>query len=154
MIYTEDKIKEEENRIAEWKNFYKADYLDFLQQVDEIILNKDIVSYIKTISNMDIIEKYKSKAEFAYLCLIFEILKEEVKAGVDNYILQLGNNREEIIEIIDSFRFLLWRIEFAKDMDAANEFMNLAKTGNVSSVFINFLINTSNYDKRSILGDE
>lgn len=146
MAYTNLEIETKEKRVKEWKELYQDGYLNFLAVVDNLIAKNDSVGFIRAITDIDNIEKYKTKSEFAYLCLIVEILKEEIRDNSYSLILSLGNSREEIVEVIDIFRFLLWRIEFAKDCEAEKDLTAMIFGLKLSEAFVSIITKTSCYD--------
>jgi uncharacterized protein YhfF len=142
---TEAYARQREEIYSKWQKQYGSQEQKLLQQMDELLKRGDKTSHeelLAIFSKKEIIEPYKvSSNPLIELSTVMEIYKLEAEAGEAHTILDMKKagkplSREELEERVRELRFLMWRMEFAKEEDAGEKILRYIKENQVSPFFL------------------
>ena len=141
-----------------WNKIDKLeDYVD-KQQYKKIVSdlldehNAESIEQLATLyEDRDFIRNYASEdAELGYIYIVICIYREEKKECEKNNILSVRRTKDELIELISQFKFLLWRIELLHEDDAVDMLMHYFDYENLSVIFLVEMIRIGSIDRASM----
>lgn len=135
---------------AEWHKSNDENLKRYLVKVDELLIKNDFVGFLHLVDDESTIVRFGKSSEFAWVCLIAEIVRLEATLKFEPGIISHRKNRREVIKEIDELRFLFWRIEFAEDEEAINELYEYIVRTNVSPAAFSIVLDSSAYNKDSM----
>lgn len=153
-MHTEEYAQKMEKEEWGWNQKNKKQQEIYIEQIEERLQEGTEVSRKKLLAlfnDKEFIETYKTENDFAYMIVIMQIYENEKGAGEEKTILDLGKGRKEIIEELQKMKFILWRIEFAKDVGAKDVIVEFIKQKQATPEMLRYVIHTSVYDKQRIV---
>lgn len=152
--HTEEFIKEEEMEEKEWyRNNREAEkkYISEINQMLESGTKEDKEKLLALFGNKGFIETYKSRNELAYMIIIMQIYKREIQSEEVRTILDMGKGIEEIRSKLLQLKFILWRLEFAKDIQGRELLIEFIQSNQTTPSMIEHTVLTSVNDKAGML---
>lgn len=153
-MHTEEYIREKEKKEREWNRENKEKGRVYLEQI-EMKLKEGTAQareeLLKMFQNQDFIETYKAKTEMAYLIVIMQIYEREVQNGERRTILDMGDSYEAIRRKLLDLKFILWRIEFAKDVRGEELLLEFIHNNQATPDMIQCIVHTSIVDESKVL---
>lgn len=152
--HTEKYIEEKEEQEKEWNKQNKESQKLYMDYIDEKIAEgteKARKELMELFHNTEFIETYKSKTQMAYRIAMMQIYEREMESGEKITILDIGKSGKEIIDKLIELKFLLWRIEFAKDKQAENTLMEFIQYNHTTPDMLQYMIHTASADKAGML---
>lgn len=153
-MHTEEYIREKEKKELEWNRKNKEKEKIYLAQIDEKIregtpgAREELLQLFR---NPDFIETYKSKTQMAYRIVIMQIYERETQAGEKVTILDIGTSGEEIKTKLIQLKFILWRIEFAKDEAGKKSLLDFIHSNGITPEMVKYMVYTTSADKGGML---
>lgn len=101
--------------------------------------------------NNDFLTTFLSQPPIAYFNIIIQIYEKELQAGESFTILDMGTSHDELISKLTELKFILWRIEFAKDADAFHLLLEFIQNSHATPYMLQYLIQTASLKQDEIL---
>lgn len=153
-MHTEEYIREKEKKEREWNRENKEKRKVYLEQIEQRLREGTAQAreeLLKMFRNQDFIETYKSKTEMAYLIVIMQIYEREVQSGEVRSILDMGKSGEEIRSKLIQLKFILWKIEFAKDEQGKEMLLNFIRSNQITPDMVQYMVHTAAADKARMI---
>ena len=154
--HTEEYIKEEELEEKKWYwNNEEAEkrYISEIEQRLESGTKEDKDKLLEIFQDKAFIEAYKSRNELAYMIVIMQIYKREIQSEEVRTILDMGKRIEEIKSKLLQLKFILWRLEFAKDIQGRELLIEFIRINQATPSMIEHTVLTSVNDKAGTLAE-
>lgn len=153
---TEEYIREKEKEEREWNRKYKEQEKLYLAQIDERIqagTREAREELLALFCNQDFIETYQASPRMAYLIAVMQIYEREVQNGEKVTILDSGTSSEEIVSKLIQLKFILWKIEFAKDEQWKELLLNFIRSNGTTPDMLQYVVQTAVADKGEVLSE-
>ncbi|WP_075721660.1 hypothetical protein [Roseburia sp. 499] len=153
-MHTEEYIQEKEKKEQEWNRQNKEQEKIYLMQIDKKIQAGSTEAreeLLRLFRNKDFIETYKSKTQMAYLIVIMQIYEREIQADEKVTILDIGKSTEEIKSKLIQLKFILWKIEFAKDEHGKELLLDFIRSNWITPDMLQYMVHTAVADKGGML---
>lgn len=153
-MHTEEYIKEEEREGKEWYwNNREAEkrYISEIEQRLESGTKEDREKLLALFRDRNFTETYKSRNELAYMIVIMQIYEREVQSEEARTILDMGRGIQEIRSKLLQLKFILWKIEFAKDIRVKDLLMEFIEKNQATPDMIQYMIFTAVCHKEEVL---
>lgn len=143
-----------------WEEQYRDQEQIYLREIDELLLKGSQEAHdelLQLFSNKDIFAPYGSKSNsIIEMIVVMDIYRSEVEMGEKHTILDMNINgdplgRKALVERARTLRFLLWRMEFTDEADAAEKLLLFLKENCVSPFFLCKAVNTMAADEFKML---
>lgn len=152
--HTEEYVREKEWEERNWNRKNKQQEKIYMEQIEQRLKEgtaQDREELLKLFRNEEFVETYKSKIQIAYMIVIMQIYEREVQGGEKRTILDMGDSYEKLRSKLFELKFILWRIEFAKDVMAKELLLEFIRTNQATPDMIQYIVHTSTVDKMKVL---
>ncbi len=153
-MQTEEYIREKEWGERNWNRKNKQQEKIYMKEIEQRLkegTEQAREELLHMFRNEEFIETYKSKTEMAYLIVIMQIYEREVQFGEKRTILDMGDSYEIIRSKLFELKFILWKIEFAKDVRGKELLLEFIRTNQATPDMIQCIVHTSTADESKVL---
>lgn len=153
-MHTEEYIKEIESDEQEWYQKNKESekwYQKELEQRLKAGTEEDRKKLLEMFGDETFIETYKSRNDLAYMIVVMQTYEREIKSGEIRTILDMGKSIQELKAKLLQLKFILWRMEFAEDIQAERQLIDFVQINQVSPDMIQHMVHTSLSSKAKLL---
>lgn len=151
---TEEYIKEEELEEKEWYRNNREEEKRYISEIGQRLesgTKEDKDKLLALFQDKGFIETYKFRNELAYMIVIMKIYEREIQLEETRTILDMGKGIGEIRSKLQQLKFILWRLEFAKDIQGRELLIEFIRNNQVSPSMIEYIVLTSVYNKTKML---
>lgn len=120
-VGTEAYMQQEEQDYCEWRKNYAAQEQKYLNQIDSWLSEATLQSrenLCRLFQNQEFLAAYRHRTPIAFMGVILRIYHQESLAKRRHTILDMGTSHSALISKFQELKFILWRLEFAKDPEA------------------------------------
>ena len=153
-MHTEDYIREKELEELEWNRKNKKQQEIYMAQIEKKLRERTQTSreeLLELFRKKEFIDAYKTENDMAYMIVIMQIYENEKRAGTESCILDMGTESREIKSKLQELKFILWRMEFAKDVQGKEMLVNFIHENQPTAEMIQYIVLTSSNDKPQML---
>lgn len=120
-VSTESYIQQEEQNHHAWRQNYAAQEQEYLDQIDNWLYESTLQArenLWRLFQNQEFLAIYRHRTPIAYMKTIMRIYHQESLAKRRHTVLDMGTSHSALISKFQELKFILWKMEFAKDPQA------------------------------------
>lgn len=120
-VGTESYIQQEEQNHHAWRQNYAAQEQEYLDQIDSWLLESSLQArenLWRLFQNQEFLAIYQHRTPIACMRVILQIYHQESLAKRRHTVLDMGTSHIALISKFQELKFILWKMEFAKDPQA------------------------------------
>ncbi len=147
--YALEAEKEEERKLKELSSYYEEKY----SLIESLLERKDDRSreeLLKLFNEKEFRDRCYYRNEFAPAFMLLGISKEELNHPHSVTVLDLADNMDDYVRFITDIKFLLLRLEFAKDPDTISILFNVIHSNDLSVFMMIYMVNWCSLDKEAV----
>ncbi len=109
---------EERNKIQKWFEAYGNREKELVSKINDLLSHGMYKEICELVCKQDMFETYKENSAISYVVTACKIYKLEEKKGAPNKIFNVCSSVDDMLQMMNQIRFLLWETQFADKAEA------------------------------------